>query len=81
MTPDARREALAALAQLSDLTPEVRIGQLVAHLGILSEDDGGHGLGNIEDCDLLTVIQRHREELSHVSASLHNQTPQQTGAA
>jgi hypothetical protein len=81
MTSDARREALAALAQLSDLAPEVRIGQLVAHLGILSEDDGGHGLGDIEDSDLLNVIQRHREELSRLSASLPDQTPQQTGAA
>ena len=81
MTSDARRQTLAALAQLSDLAPDVRIGQLVAHLGTLSEDDGGHGLGNIEDGDLLNVIQRHREELSHLSASLPNQTPQQTGAA
>ena len=68
MTSDARRDALAALAQLSDLAPEVRIGQLVAHLGILSEDEGGHGLGDIEDRDLLKVIQRHREELSQLSA-------------
>jgi hypothetical protein len=81
MTSDARREALAALAQLSDLAPDVRIGQLVAHLGVLSEDEGGHGLGNIEDSDLLNVIQRHREELSQLAASLPNQTPQETGAA
>jgi hypothetical protein len=81
MTSDVRREALAALTQLSDLAPEVRIGQLVAHLGILSEDDGGHGLGNIEDGDLLNVIQRHREELSRLSASSPNLSLQQTGAA
>jgi hypothetical protein len=68
MTPDARREALAALAELSDLVPEVRIGQLVAHLGFLSEDEGGRGLGDIEDGELLAVIHRHREEVVHLSA-------------
>jgi hypothetical protein len=63
MTPDTRREALAALLRLSDLAPDVRIGQLVAHLGLLSEDDGGRGLGDIDDADLLRVITRHRDEL------------------
>jgi hypothetical protein len=63
MTPDVRREALAALAELSDSVPEVRIGQLVAHLGLLSEDDGGRGLGDIEDGELLALLRRHREEV------------------
>jgi hypothetical protein len=47
MASDPRRQALAALAELSDLAPDLRIGQLVAHLGVLSEDEGGHGLGDI----------------------------------
>ena len=64
MNNDARREALAALIELSDLAPELRIGQLVAHLGEMSEDDGGHGLGDIEDDQLLEVILRHHPELS-----------------
>jgi hypothetical protein len=80
MTSDPRREALAALALLSDLAPDVRIGQLVAHLGVLSEDEGGHGLGDIEDADLLNVIQCHHEELAHLTATAPNQ-PLQAGAA
>ncbi|HEX6987244.1 MAG TPA: hypothetical protein VF170_17835 [Planctomycetaceae bacterium] len=68
MTPDARREALTALAELSDAIPEVRIGQLVAHLGFLSEDHGGRGLGDIEDDELLAVIRRHREEVAQLSS-------------
>jgi hypothetical protein len=67
MTPNARRDALTALAELSDLVPEVHIGQLVAHLGFLSEDEGGRGLGDIEDGELLVVIRRHREEVAHLS--------------
>lgn len=80
MTPDPRREALEALARLSDLAPDIRVGQLVAHLGVLSEDDGGHGLGDIEDSDLLKVIGRHRDELSRLSTA-PNPARQQTGAA
>jgi hypothetical protein len=76
MTTDARREALAALAQLSDIAPEIRIGQLIAHLGMLSEDEGGHGLGDIEDSDLLKVIDRHRGELSQLMSNTPNQLQQ-----
>jgi hypothetical protein len=71
---------LAALARLSDLAPDVRIGQLVAHLGVLSEDEGGHGLGDIEDADLVTVIQRHYEELAQLTSAAPTQ-PVKTGAA
>jgi hypothetical protein len=71
---------LEALARLSDLAPDIRIGQLVAHLGVLSEDEGGHGLGDIEDGDLLKVIARHRDELARLSTA-PNPSLQQTGAA
>ena len=81
MTPDARREALAALAQLSEMAPDLRIGQLIAHLGDLSEDDGGRGLGDIEDTDLLNVIERHRGELTQLLSNAPNQQSPQTGPA
>ncbi len=73
MSPDQRRKALAALAELSDLIPEVRIGQLVAHLGFLSEDDGGRGLGDIDDGDLLAVIHRHRNEVARLTGPAPDQ--------
>ena len=38
MNPAASREALAVLAELCDLSPDVRMGQLLAHLGFLGED-------------------------------------------
>ena len=81
MTTDARKEALAALVELSNLAPELRIGQLVAHLGEMSEDDGGHGLGDIEDDRLLEVIRRHHQELSQVLQQSPNQSLEQTAAA
>jgi hypothetical protein len=80
MTPDVRREAMTALAELSDLVPEVRIGQLVAHLGFLSEDEGGRGLGDIEAGELLAVIRRHREEVARLAGDGPSQPLQRTAA-
>ncbi|MFO0850564.1 MAG: hypothetical protein U0871_18695 [Gemmataceae bacterium] len=63
MTPDIQREALAALAEVWSLSPDVRLGQLMAHLGFLGEVHLGRGLGHIDDDELLSVLYRHRAEL------------------
>lgn len=63
MTPDVQREALAALAEVWTLSPDVRLGQLFAHLGFLGEAHLGKGLGYIEDDDLIAIMYRHKEEL------------------
>ena len=58
-----QREALRVLAEIWDLAPEVRLGQLMAHLGFLGEVHVGKGLGYIEDDELLAVLYRHQAEL------------------
>lgn len=63
MTPDTQREALAALAEVWALSPDVRLGQLMAHLGFLGECHLGRGLGYIDDDELVSVLYRHRAEL------------------
>jgi hypothetical protein len=63
MTPDTQQEALAVLAELRALSPEVRLGQLLAHLGFLGEVHLGRGLGDIEDDELVAIMYRHRAEL------------------
>jgi hypothetical protein len=60
---DVRREALAVLAEVWDLSPDVRLGQLMAHLGLLGEAHIGKGLGDIEDDELVAILYRHRAEL------------------
>lgn len=70
MTPDMRRVALMELVELSDMIPEIRIGQLVAHLGFLNQTEGGRGLGDIEDDELLAVIERHKREVAHLAKAL-----------
>jgi hypothetical protein len=61
---DVQREALTVLAQVWALSPEVRLGQLMAHLGFLGESLVGKGLGDIEDDELIAILYRHRGELT-----------------
>ena len=63
MTPDIQREALAALAEVWALCPDVRLGQLMAHLGFLGEVHLDRGLGYIDDDEMMSVLYRHRSEL------------------
>jgi hypothetical protein len=63
MSANARQEALAVLAELAALAPEVRLGQFMSHLGFLGEDQVERSLWDIEDDELLAVLQRHRTEL------------------
>ncbi|MCI0331910.1 MAG: hypothetical protein L0228_01635 [Planctomycetes bacterium] len=63
MMSDIQREALGVLAELCELSDDIRLGQLVAWLGDLGEDETGRRLGNIEDEELLAVMYRHRAEL------------------
>jgi hypothetical protein len=71
MISATQKEVLQKLATLWELAPEIRFGQLIAHLGFLAEDMGERGLGDVEDDALLRVIERHRLELvqrqSHVA--------------
>ena len=69
MSATVRHEALAVFAELAALAPEVRLGQLMAHLGFLSEDQLDRSIWDIKDDELLAVLHRHRSEL------LARQTP------
>lgn len=58
-----QKEALALLAEIWELSPDIRLGQLFAHLGFLGEIHLGRSLGYIDDDELLSVLSRHRAEL------------------
>ncbi len=81
MTSEIQREALAALAEVWALSPDVRLGQLMAHLGFLGETHLGKGLGYIEDDELIAVLYRHRAELRARLQGASNTAPQPPGAA
>lgn len=80
MISSTQREALAVLAELCDLSPDVRLGQLLAHLGFLGEDQTGRSLWDIDDEQLLAAMYQHRSELVDRQAASPNQ-PAQTGTA
>ncbi len=63
MTPEIQREAIGLLAEVWALSPDVRLGQLLAHLGFLGEAHVNKGLGYIEDDELIAILCRHRSEL------------------
>lgn len=63
MTTDLQREAITVLAEVWSLSPDVRLGQLMAHLGFLGDVHLNRGLGYIDDDELLSVLYQHRDEL------------------
>lgn len=63
MMSSTQREALAVLVELCELSPDVRLGQLLAHLGFLGEDQTGRTLWDIDDEQLLAALYHHRGEL------------------
>ena len=63
MIPTTQREVLAVLAEVCELSPDIRLGQLLAHLGFLGEDQTGRTLWDIDDEQLLAVLYHHRSEL------------------
>jgi hypothetical protein len=78
---DMQREALAVLAEIWALSPDVRLGQLMAHLGLLGKAHLGKGLGYIEDDELIAVLYRHRTELKARLQGTPNPALQPAGAA
>src|SRR4051812_24135049 len=81
MTSDLQREALAVLAEVWALAPDVRLGQLLAHLGFLGEAHIGRGLGDIEDDEIMAVLYRHRAELEARLERTPDPAHARTGAA
>ena len=80
MTSVAQNEALRLLAELWSLSPDVRLGQLLAHLGFLGEVHLEKGLGYIDDDELIAVMYRHKVELESRLQRAPNQSLQPTAA-
>jgi hypothetical protein len=65
---DSRREILSLVAQVSSAAPDVRLGQLMAHLGLLGEAHHGKELAELQDDELAAVLIRHLAELKSLSS-------------
>lgn len=63
MNEKLRTEILQSLIEVAELSPDVRIGQMLANIGFLVEARAGGSIWDIEDADLMQVVQEHKEEL------------------
>ena len=63
MIQATQHELIEKLAELQQLSPDVRFGQLLANLGLLVEDQTDQSLWDVEDATLLEVIEKHRADL------------------
>lgn len=81
MISATQREALAVLAEVCELSPDVRLGQLLAHLGFLGEDQTGRSLWDIDDEQFLAILYHHRAELVGRQPASPTQSLQPAGAA
>jgi hypothetical protein len=65
-----RQEILRLLDQLSELTPDVRFGQLIANLSYLAVGPTNEAIWDMEDEQLLTAIRQHIADLSQRAADV-----------
>jgi hypothetical protein len=61
---DLQSSVLQRLEQIRRLCPEMRLGQLLATVGMLGEDSTGRSLWDIEDDELLAAVERFASDLS-----------------
>lgn len=59
-----RQEILRLLEQLSELTPDVRFGQLIANLSYMAVAPTTEAIWDMEDDQLEAAIRQHIKDLS-----------------
>jgi hypothetical protein len=64
MIPTIQQELMEKLADLNQLSPGVRFGELLANLGFLVEDQTDESLREVEDDRLLEIMEGHRADLA-----------------
>ena len=55
---------LGSLDDVRARCPELRLGQLIATIGMLAEDETGHSLWDVEDADFEAALERFSADLS-----------------
>ena len=72
MTDSPRQQVLQVLAELSDLCPEMRMGQLIANLAALAESGTAEATWDVEDESLLAAARKqllYFQERRHASVA------------
>ena len=66
-TLDLRASVLRRLEEVRHLCPDMRLGQLLATVGMLGEDTTGRSLWDIEDEELSAAVERFARDLQRGS--------------
>jgi hypothetical protein len=64
ITADLVDRILSQLAQVRARCPELRIGQLIAIIGELAQDETGHSLWEVEDRDFAAALNRFGADIA-----------------
>jgi len=56
-----RQELLKTLEELSEIVPEVRLGQLLANLSYLARGPSQEAIWDVEDEEILAAARQHLE--------------------
>ena len=64
MSANLTQDLLTRLTELRTLCPDMRFGQMLATLDILSEDTVGFNFWEIEDDQLVEVLERFHHDLT-----------------
>jgi hypothetical protein len=70
MNNSKRGELLEAIAELSNLAPELRLGQLIANLATLARGPKVEAVWDAEDDELLAAARRLQENYRSRNPSL-----------
>ena len=62
MSSTVRQELIRVLAELSEVCPEVRLGQLIANLSYLARGLSNESIWEVEDEELLEAARKHLQE-------------------
>ena len=62
MNSTVRQELTRVLAELSEVCPEVRLGQLIANLSYLARGLSNESIWDVEDEELLEAARKHLQE-------------------
>lgn len=60
---DRQSDVLQRLQEVRHLCPEMRLGQLLATVGMLGEDSCGRSLWDLEDDELSAAVERFANDL------------------
>jgi hypothetical protein len=55
---------LERVAEVRALCPELRLGQFLATVGLLAEDETGRSLWDVEDSEFAAALERFADDLA-----------------